>query len=576
MGDTTAPETGSPGSSDIPTALQISPQSVTIEIGQRVQFRGHTQKTSRRISVPVAVTWEASGGSILSDGLFSSASAGTFKVIGRGRGRKLTDTSVVVVVPPATDLVRIAVAPDPVVLDAGSTRSFTATGYLADGSTAAIGVNWSATGGEVDPAGVYVAGLVGGSYRVIATNTSGTLADTAAVTIDPPVAAAPTLASVVLSPASATLTQGGSKQFHAYGRTSAGDSVAVPVVFTATGGTITSTGLYTAGQTTGTFRIIAASNGLADTAVVTLTVALASGDATGIPYGPYNGWSTTTTLQPNSGSFTLSIDGYSASTLLDRIAAARAAHRKLILNLTGGAHDNYLTNGVFDPAKWGAKMETFNTSAIRNAMAAAVLDGTVIGESVMDEPNTSGLGDGNTWGPAGTMTKVRVDSLCGVVQRMFPSLPVGVAHNHTAFEPTKGYRVCDFILSQYSARFGSVTAFRDGGLQIASRDGHAILFAMNLLDGGVQDRDGTWDCTGTGGLGTRSPNCRMTADQVRDWGITLGSAGSALVMWRYDATFASRTDNQQAFRDVAARLASLPAKSFRRTPSAMLALSTRP
>ena len=117
MGDTTAPEAGSTSSSDTPVALQVSPQSVTIETGQRVQFRGHTRTDSRRTSVPIAVTWEASGGTILADGLFSSASVGTFKVVGRGRGHKLTDTSIVVVVPPPTDLVRIAVAPDPVAGD---------------------------------------------------------------------------------------------------------------------------------------------------------------------------------------------------------------------------------------------------------------------------------------------------------------------------------------------------------------------------------------------------------------------------------------------------------------------------
>jgi hypothetical protein len=53
----------------------------------------------------------------------------------------------------------------------------------------------------------------------------------------------------------------------------------------------------------------------------------------------------------------------------------------------------------------------------------------------------------------------------------------------------------------------------------------------------------------------------MTAQQVRDWGIVLGSAGCALTMWRYDDAFMSNADNRQAFKDVAARLATLPGKS---------------
>jgi hypothetical protein len=57
----------------------------------------------------------------------------------------------------------------------------------------------------------------------------------------------------------------------------------------------------------------------------------------------------------------------------------------------------------------------------------------------------------------------------------------------------------------------------------------------------------------------------MTAQQVREWGMVLGAAGCALTMWRYDATFMAKTENQEAFRAVAGHLATLPAKSCRRT-----------
>jgi hypothetical protein len=200
-------------------------------------------------------------------------------------------------------------------------------------------------------------------------------------------------------------------------------------------------------------------------------------------------------------------------------------------------------------------------------VADAVTNGTIVGASVMDEPNVHGLGDGNTWGPTGTMTKARVDSLCGYVKNMFPSLPVGVVHGHQAFEPTKSYRVCEFLVDAYSSRYGSVTAFRDAALAMGKRDGHAILFSMNILNGGIQAaRDGLWNCplTTTGGRGTYDPNCRMTAAQVRENGFVLGPAGCGLLMWKYDATFMSKPENQQAFADVAARLATAPARACRR------------
>jgi hypothetical protein len=47
-------------------------------------------------------------------------------------------------------------------------------------------------------------------------------------------------------------------------------------------------------------------------------------------------------------------------------------------------------------------------------------------------------------------------------------------------------------------------------LSIVQRDGMAVIFSFNILDGGVQDKSGTYDCAGTGGLGTNPPNCRMT------------------------------------------------------------------
>lgn len=96
----------------------------------------------------------------------------------------------------------------------------------------------------------------------------------------------------------------------------------------------------------------------------------------------------------------------------------------------------------------------------------------------------------------------------------------GHEHQHHIFDSDNGYKVCDGIIDQYKNAYGSVTAYRDRSLAMAQRDGNRVMFALNVLDGGVQDREGNWDCTGAGqgGKGTYAPNCRMTPDQVRDWG----------------------------------------------------------
>jgi hypothetical protein len=184
----------------------------------------------------------------------------------------------------------------------------------------------------------------------------------------------------------------------------------------------------------------------------------------------------------------------------------------------------------------------------------------------MDEPNAHGSPDvgGNTWGPAGTMTKARVDSLCGYVKAIFPTLPTGVFQRHDVLEPTKNYAQCDFIVDQYVSRVGDVTAFRDAALAFGQRSRISIIFSINILNGGTPDRDGTWDCAGTGGLGEQTNLCLMTPEQVRNFGQVLGQAGCGLLMWRYDSEFMANPDNQQAFRDIASRLASVPGRACTR------------
>ena len=83
------------------------------------------------------------------------------------------------------------------------------------------------------------------------------------------------VAQVIVSPDTITLDPFQRYDFRAFGRTQAGDSVAVAVTYTATGGTISASGTYTAGQVAGDYHVIAAQSGgenaLADTAAVTVT-----------------------------------------------------------------------------------------------------------------------------------------------------------------------------------------------------------------------------------------------------------------------------------------------------------------
>jgi hypothetical protein len=341
--------------------------------------------------------------------------------------------------------------------------------------------------------------------------------------------------------------------------------VAIEVTFQATGGTITPTGLYTAGSNPGTFRVVATSNGLADTSMVTL--ARTSGGETptplpppgptpipgadgGLPMGIFGLLSSG--VEPRS--YTMAVDGYTASNIIPRIAEAKRKKIRLFLNMTGGRHSNYMTGGVFDMAKWRAKMDSYNTPAVRAAVAAAVADGTIIGNSVMDEPqNTS---HDNSWGPSGTMTKARVDELCRYVKNIFPTLSVGVVHDHRVFEPEKGYQHCEFLVSQYRLSKGNIQSFRDGGLAFAKRYNMSIIFSLNVIHGG----DPGTSCLKLGD-DPHGKLCPMSADQVRDWGIILGPVGCALMMWKYYPQYIEKPEIQRALAEVATVLARIPRKS---------------
>jgi hypothetical protein len=171
---------------------------------------------------------------------------------------------------PNDPVARITVTPADTLVAAGQTVAFQAEGRTAAGQSRSVTVDWSATGGPIDGSGTYTAGQTAGTYEVVATQQGAQLADTARVTIA--VSGPPVLAQILLVPPAATVNAGESRQFAVYGRLSTGDSVAVRVTYAATGGSITTMGLYTAGQIAGTFRVIAADTGgtLADTAVVTV------------------------------------------------------------------------------------------------------------------------------------------------------------------------------------------------------------------------------------------------------------------------------------------------------------------
>lgn len=172
--------------------------------------------------------------------------------------------------PNARRVQEVLVTPEGQTVQAGATLQFQARTVMTDGDTTTGPVTWSATGGGITSGGLFTAGQTAGVFRVAARAQNG-VADT--VTVNVAVSSPnPTLVAVVLTPATATVAAGGTAQFSAVGRLSNGTDQTVSITWTATGGAISGTGLYTAGPVTGTFQVFATGPaGLADTAAVTVT-----------------------------------------------------------------------------------------------------------------------------------------------------------------------------------------------------------------------------------------------------------------------------------------------------------------
>ncbi len=248
----------------------ITPGTISIPIATPFQFAWYGINQAGD-SVDLGLDWTADGGTLTKGGQFSSPTAGVFKVVGRAPiFPNPADTVMVTVTAPAVTLTDIVINPISPILAPGELRPFLAEAHFSDSSVTAASVNWTATGGTIDQAGVFTAGNSSGTFQVIATSTTSAIADTVPLTITS--VAPPTVTSVVLAPDTVTLTPGGQTQFNAFANYSDGTFAPAQVTYTVSAGSITSAGRYTAGQVPGTYKVIArhVASGQADTSDVTV------------------------------------------------------------------------------------------------------------------------------------------------------------------------------------------------------------------------------------------------------------------------------------------------------------------
>lgn len=146
----------------------------------------------------------------------------------------------------------IVVSPNPKSLVVSATQQFIASGTDFAGVNVPITPVWSIAsgGGTITPSGMFTAGTLPGTYTatVVATSGSKSASATVTVTVGP-------LASITLTPNPVTLAIAATQQYVAIGKDASGNVVQFTPTWSviAGGGSINSTGVFTAGGVAGTF-----------------------------------------------------------------------------------------------------------------------------------------------------------------------------------------------------------------------------------------------------------------------------------------------------------------------------------
>jgi hypothetical protein len=269
------------------TSVVVTPASPQVSVNATQQF---TATASDQFGVTLAsqpsVTWSVSGGGTISaSGLFTagSASGGPFTVTADTGTR--SGTASVTVTPAANQPPTVAMpasgSPNPV------TGTTTALGVLGadDAGEANLTYNWATTGSP--PAAVFffsngtnaAKNTVVTFAKVGVYNFQVTIVDAQglSVTSTTSVTVSPTLTTVTVAPASANVTVGQNQTFTASGKDQFGATLASQPAFAWSvngGGTISASGIFTAGGSPGgPFTVTASSGGQSGTASVSVVAA---------------------------------------------------------------------------------------------------------------------------------------------------------------------------------------------------------------------------------------------------------------------------------------------------------------
>ena len=234
-------------------SVSVSPNPAKVVSGASQQFSASVSNTSN-----TRVTWSASKGNISSEGTFTAPSVSSttnVMVMATSVADPSKSAQASVSVDPAPQLpVSVSITPTSASVASGAAQQFSATVNNASNPS----VTWSASNGTISPSGTFTAPTVTTTIQVTVVATS--VADPsksaqASVSVNPP-----TVVSVSITPASAEIVARTTQQFSATVSNASNRSVA----WSASNGTISPSGMFTAPSVTATTNVTVTATSVAD------------------------------------------------------------------------------------------------------------------------------------------------------------------------------------------------------------------------------------------------------------------------------------------------------------------------
>ncbi|MDP3583106.1 MAG: T9SS type A sorting domain-containing protein, partial [Ignavibacteria bacterium] len=163
--------------------ISINPDTVVVGQTKTAQFNAYGyDQFGKEISFDK--TWNASGGNISNSGLFTAGNqTGNFSITVKNNTQNISTTAIVKVLSSIPYLSKIVVSPDSIKIKPGHAHQFIAAGFDQFDSTYAYNFKWTATSGNVDSNGTYIAGNAYGTNYVFVSDSSGKLSQKAVVII---------------------------------------------------------------------------------------------------------------------------------------------------------------------------------------------------------------------------------------------------------------------------------------------------------------------------------------------------------------------------------------------------------